>query len=128
MRGGGYPISYHPGGYPVSVNPAGAPREELDTSRTSQASYGSRESRSSGTVHLGGSDYPIGGTVGSSGLFVIGNMNTFVLRKIIFCRDLNTSVIKLLLILTLEREYKRRFCHKLYKYKFYIYIYCVELV
>ena len=81
MRGGGYPISHHPGGYPVSVNPSGAPREDLDTSRTSQASYGSRESRSSGTVHLGGSEYPIGGTVGSSGLFVIGTINTLIIRK-----------------------------------------------
>ena len=78
MRGG-YPISHNPSGYPVSVNPAGAPREDLDTSRTSQASYGSRESRSSGTVHLGGSEYPIGSTVGSSGLFVIGKLNNYVI-------------------------------------------------
>ena len=78
MRGG-YPISHHPGGYPVSVNPSG--REDLDTSRTSQASYGSRESRSSGIVHLGGSEYPIGSTVGSSGLFVIGKYtNPFCTR------------------------------------------------
>ena len=113
MRGGGYPISHHPGGYPVSVNPAGASREDLDTSRTSQTSYGSRESRSSGTVHLGGSEYPIGGTVGSSGLFVIGNINTFVQRKRKFCCETNNFVIKLFFTLLFERHCKRKLCYRL---------------
>ncbi len=73
---GSYPSYYggsNRGSYPsttqqVCVDPSGV---NLDVSRMSYLSHGSQGSADS--VKLGGSNYPVGSTVGTSGLFVIGD-------------------------------------------------------